>query len=194
MTQAIAIFGRNFPVTNPIRDYVKAKIDAAIKFLDTNLIGAKVTLSKGKKCTEKHSAHFKAHIGAKDISVTGFGSDVYAAIDILKDKVMRLIESMHPKGKHVPKVGRDMNIDVRAKQVDKTKRPTKLVERRLFSGVPVRAERRNGPTLTSACKDGNERRVVPGIVLRFPCRRRSVSVESLIHQAISGAPRMLARA
>ena len=95
-------------LTPAITDYVNKRLNAASKFLESDPT-AIIEVSVGKT-TEHHKNGdiFKAEahiVGAKkDIYVEASAIDLYAAIDILRDEVMRRLSA--DKGKRLSRLRR----------------------------------------------------------------------------------------
>ncbi|MCP1660772.1 ribosome hibernation-promoting factor, HPF/YfiA family [Neisseria perflava] len=83
----LKITGLNFDVTEAIKDYINKKLERINRHAD-NLISVTVTLSV-EKVNQKAEAD--AHLAGKDLHVEAVEQDMYAAIDVLMDKLDRAI-------------------------------------------------------------------------------------------------------
>ena len=84
----LQISGRQLEVTPAINDYVQEKIGRVIRHFD-NVIAANVVLSVEKL---KQRAEVTVHLSGKDVHVEADENDLYAAIDVLADKLDRQIQ------------------------------------------------------------------------------------------------------
>mgnify|MGYP002130426515 CR=1 FL=1 len=83
----LQISGHHLEVTPAIREYVTGKLDRVIRHFD-NVIDVSVILSVEKL---KQKAEVTVHVRGKDIFVESEDSDLYAAIDVLADKLDRAL-------------------------------------------------------------------------------------------------------
>lgn len=81
------ISGRNLEVTPAIRDYVKTKIGRIDKHFD-NVVDSQVMLSIERL---RHSAEVTLRVPGKDIHCSAEDDNLYAAIDLLADKIDRQV-------------------------------------------------------------------------------------------------------
>ena len=81
------ISGHHLEVTPAIRGYVTSKIERVLRHFD-NVIDVAVILSVDKL---QHKAEATVHVVGRDIHVESIEEDMYAAIDILMDKLDRQI-------------------------------------------------------------------------------------------------------
>ena len=79
--------GQKFDITPAIHDYVVAKMDRINRHFE-HVIDVSVVLSVSK-LQQKIEAN--VHLSGKDIFVESIDSDMYAAIDLLVDKLDRQI-------------------------------------------------------------------------------------------------------
>ena len=89
----LQISGRRLDITPAIHDYVTEKIERTIRHFD-NLIDAGVVLSVDKL---EHKAEVTVHLAGKDIFVEAAAETMYAAIDILVDKLDRQMQKHKEK-------------------------------------------------------------------------------------------------
>lgn len=91
------ITGRNLEVTPPINEYVHSKLGKLSKHFDS-VIDAQVILSIVKL---KHIAEITLRVAGKDIHCSASEESLYAAIDLLADKVERqVIKYKSKSGNH----------------------------------------------------------------------------------------------
>ena len=83
----LKINGLNFDITDAIRNHVEGKLARTNRHAD-NLINVTVTLSVDKL---QHKAEANVHLAGKDLHVEAVEPDMYAAIDILMDKLDRAV-------------------------------------------------------------------------------------------------------
>ncbi len=81
------ITGHHIEVTPAIHDYVTGKLDRVIRHFD-NVTSAHVVLSVQKL---QQKAEVTLHVKGKDIFADSQDADLYAAIDILADKLDRQV-------------------------------------------------------------------------------------------------------
>lgn len=102
------ISGHHLEVTPAIRDYVNSKIERVVRHFD-NVIDASVILSVDKL---QHKVEANLHVRGRDIHVEAIDEDMYAAIDLLADKLDRQVVKHKEKvsshrvegAKHQPEV------------------------------------------------------------------------------------------
>ena len=83
----INIAGHHVEVTPAIRDYVHAKLDRVIRHFD-HVTSVNVILSVEKL---KQKAEVTLHVKGKDIHADSTGSDLYASMDAVADKLDRQV-------------------------------------------------------------------------------------------------------
>jgi putative sigma-54 modulation protein len=88
------ITGHHIEVTPALRDYVSGKVDKVIRHFD-HVTSVHVILSV-EKLVQK--AEITLHLKGKDIYADSSDTDLYAAIDLLIDKLDRQVQKY--KGKH----------------------------------------------------------------------------------------------
>ena len=81
----LKITGLNFDVTEAIKNYVSDKLARISRHAD-NIISVTITLSV-EKVSQKAEAD--VHLAGKDLHVEAIEQDMYAAIDVLMDKLDR---------------------------------------------------------------------------------------------------------
>jgi putative sigma-54 modulation protein len=89
----LQISGHHLDITPAIRDYVTGKLERITRHSD-NLIDINVILSVDKL---KQKAEITVHLSGKDIYVESVDEDMYAAIDILIDKLDRQVQKYKQK-------------------------------------------------------------------------------------------------
>ena len=88
------ITGHHLEVTAAIRDYVGAKLERVTRHFD-HVLDVTVIMTV-EKLVQKVEANI--HVSGKDIHAEASDSDMYAAIDLLADKLDRLV--LKHKEKH----------------------------------------------------------------------------------------------
>lgn len=83
----LSIIGRHLEVTPAIREYVMNKMARVSRHFD-NVIDTQVTLSIERL---KHTAELTMRVRGKDIHCEANDENLYAAIDLLADKIDRQV-------------------------------------------------------------------------------------------------------
>ena len=83
----INISGQHIEVTPALKDYVLAKLERIGKHFD-NITNVQVTLNVEKN---RHTAEASLHLAGGDIFANAETEDLYAAIDLLADKLDRQV-------------------------------------------------------------------------------------------------------
>ena len=83
----LSITGHHLDVTPAIRDYIQSKIARVIRHFD-HVIDTQVMLSVEPL---RHRAEITMHVRGKDIHCEAIEENLYAAIDVLIDKVDRKV-------------------------------------------------------------------------------------------------------
>ncbi|TDR81602.1 ribosome hibernation-promoting factor, HPF/YfiA family [Paludibacterium purpuratum] len=83
----IKVTGLHLEITPSLRDYIESKLERISRHVD-DLIDVSVTLSVDKLIQK---AEVNVHLSGKDIHVEATESDMYAAIDLLMDKLDRQV-------------------------------------------------------------------------------------------------------
>jgi putative sigma-54 modulation protein len=81
------VTGHHLDITPAIRDYVVAKLDRVTRHFD-HVIDVNVVMSVDKL---RHKVEVNLHTRGKDIHVEAIEPDMYAAIDVLVDKLDRQV-------------------------------------------------------------------------------------------------------
>lgn len=92
--------GHHVEVTPAIRDYIQAKLERIVRHFD-HVIDVNVILSVEKL---KQKIEASVHMRGKDIFVQAEDSDMYAAIDLLADKLDRQVLKHKEKNSDVHRV------------------------------------------------------------------------------------------
>ena len=79
------ISGHHVDLTPPLRDYVANKLDKLTRHFD-NITNAQVTLTVDK---HQQKAEANIHVGGATLFANSVNEDMYAAIDLLSDKLDR---------------------------------------------------------------------------------------------------------
>ena len=93
----LSVSGHHLEVTAAIRNYVNSKLERVIRHFD-HVIDAHVILSVGK---QMQKVEVTLHVRGKDIYCECEEADLYAAIDLLVDKLDRQV--LRYKDKHYDK-------------------------------------------------------------------------------------------
>jgi putative sigma-54 modulation protein len=107
------ITGHHVEVTPAIRDYVKGKLERVLRHFD-QVTSSHVILSVEKL---QQKAEVTLHVKGKDIFADAIDADLYAAIDLVADKLDRQVV------KHKEKVSNHNNHDKRQQASDDNPRP-----------------------------------------------------------------------
>ena len=89
----LQISGHHIEVTQALRDYATGKLDRVTRHFD-HVIDVNMTLSVEKL---KQIAEVTVHLSGKDIYVESVDEDLYAAIDMLVDKLDRQLQKHKQK-------------------------------------------------------------------------------------------------
>ena len=82
-----SLTGHHLDITPAIRDYVMAKLERVTRHFD-DVIDVNVVMSVEKL---RHKVEVNLHARGKDIHVEAIEPDMYAAIDVLADKLDRQV-------------------------------------------------------------------------------------------------------
>ncbi|MFC4159919.1 ribosome hibernation-promoting factor, HPF/YfiA family [Chitinimonas lacunae] len=83
----LTINGHHLDITPAIRDYVESKLERVTRHFD-HVIDMHVTMSVDKL---QQKVEVNVHLRGKDIHVEAIEADMYAAIDVLADKLDRQV-------------------------------------------------------------------------------------------------------
>jgi len=83
----INLTGHHVDITEPLRAYVDSKLERIVRHYD-QLVSVHVILSVEKL---RHTAEARLHVAGNDLYADATAEDMYAAIDILADKLDRQI-------------------------------------------------------------------------------------------------------
>lgn len=90
--------GHHLDITPALRDYVVAKLDRVTRHFD-HVIDVNVVLAVDKL---QHKIEVNLHTRGKDIHVEAIEADMYAAIDVLIDKLDRqVVKHKEKRAEHV---------------------------------------------------------------------------------------------
>ena len=93
----LKITGLSFDVTDAIRERVSKKLERIVRHSD-DVINVSITLIVEKL---EHKATAQVHLAGKDLHVETVEKDMYAAIDVLADKLDRAILQHKEKSRSV---------------------------------------------------------------------------------------------
>jgi putative sigma-54 modulation protein len=105
----LQISGHHLEITPAIHDYVTGKLERVTRHFD-NVIDVNVILSVDKL---KQKAEVTVHLSGKDVYVEVIDEDLYAAVDVLVDKLDRQIQKHkqrvqdHHRGKGIGHIIQD---------------------------------------------------------------------------------------
>lgn len=83
----LSVSGHQFEVTPAIRSYVESKLERVTRHFD-HVIDAHVILTAHK---QRQKAEVTLHVRGKDLHCESVEDDLYAAIDLLADKLDRQV-------------------------------------------------------------------------------------------------------
>ena len=89
----LQISGHHLEITPALRDYVTGKLERVTRHFD-HVIDVSAILSVEKL---KQKAEVTVHLSGKDVHVESVEEDLYAAIDVLADKLDRQIQKHKQK-------------------------------------------------------------------------------------------------
>lgn len=107
----ITISGHHLEVTPAIREHVQNKLERITRHFDQVIdITVTITVDKLKEKQKRHRADINLHVPGKDIHAESVAEDLYAAIDLLMDKLDRQVirhktkmrDHSHDTVKHMP--------------------------------------------------------------------------------------------
>ena len=107
----ITISGHHLEVTPAIREHIQSKLERIMRHFDQVIdITVTITVDKLKEKEKRHKADINLHVPGKDIHVESMAHDLYAAIDLLMDKLDRQVikhkdkiqDHKHDPVKHMP--------------------------------------------------------------------------------------------
>lgn len=88
----ITISGHHLEVTQAIREHITTKLDRIMRHFDQVIdIAVTITVDKLKEKEKRHKADINMHVPGRDIHVESMAQDLYAAIDLLMDKLDRQV-------------------------------------------------------------------------------------------------------
>jgi putative sigma-54 modulation protein len=88
----LTISGHHLEVTPALRDYVVAKLERVLRHFDQVIDGnVLLAVDNHKEKEKRQKAEINLHVKGKDIFVESADGDLYAAIDILIDKLDRQV-------------------------------------------------------------------------------------------------------
>lgn len=103
----LKITGLNFDVTEAIKSHVAGKLERISRHAE-NVISVTVTLSVEKV---NNKAEADVHLAGKNVHVEAVESDMYAAVDVLMDKLDRAILKHKEKRNDVRSVAAPAPVD-----------------------------------------------------------------------------------
>jgi putative sigma-54 modulation protein len=107
----ITISGHHIEVTPAIREHIQNKLERITRHFDQVIdITVTITVDKLKEKQKRHKADINLHVPGKDIHAESVAEDLYAAIDLLMDKLDRQVirhktkrrDHTHDTVKHMP--------------------------------------------------------------------------------------------
>ena len=88
----ITISGHHLEVTPAIREHISNKLERIVRHFDQVIdIAVILTVDKLKEKDKRHKVDINLHVPGKDIHVESMAHDLYAAIDLLIDKLDRQV-------------------------------------------------------------------------------------------------------
>ena len=88
----LTISGHHLEVTPALREYVITKLERVIRHFDQVIDGTVLlAIDKQKEKEKRQKAEITLHVKGKEIFVESADSDLYAAIDLLIDKLDRQV-------------------------------------------------------------------------------------------------------
>ena len=88
----LTISGHHIEVTPAIREHVQSKLERIRRHFDQVIdIAVVLTVDKLREKDKCHKADINLHIAGRDIHVESMAHDLYAAIDLLIDKLDRQV-------------------------------------------------------------------------------------------------------
>ncbi|SIT36897.1 Ribosome hibernation promoting factor [Paraburkholderia ribeironis] len=88
----LKISGHHLEVTPALREYVITKLDRVLRHFDQVIDGSVVlSVDNHKEKEKRQKVEINLHLKGKDIFVESCDSDLYAAIDLMIDKLDRQV-------------------------------------------------------------------------------------------------------
>ena len=88
----LQISGHHLEVTPALREYVITKLDRVLRHFDQVIDGSVVlSVDNHKEKEKRQKVEINLHLKGKDIFVESCDSDLYAAIDLMIDKLGRQV-------------------------------------------------------------------------------------------------------
>lgn len=125
----LVIRGKNMEVTDSLRDYAQQKISRITKYFD-NIIDAQVAFNviKNKSVANNQIVEVTLHLGGGVIRGEEAKDNMYAAIDLVTDKLERQLRRF--KGKHGGNIDRTKTTSVVLEELEME--PVTIVDREQF--------------------------------------------------------------
>lgn len=92
------INGKNIDITDPIKDYVKEKVERITKH-NNQIMNMNITLSVNKNPSVKknHTAEVVCFLNGSTVKITEEEESMYAAIDLMADRLDRQVRDLKEK-------------------------------------------------------------------------------------------------
>ena len=105
----LTISGHHLEVTPAIREYVQSKLERILRHFDHVIdIAVILTVDKLREKEKRQKAEINIHLSGKDLHAESVDGNLYAAIDMLIDKLDRQVI------KHKDKVQNHNNLSIKA--------------------------------------------------------------------------------
>ena len=95
----LLIQGNNIDVTESINDYVKQKLEKAVKHYQTftTKVDVHLSVAKNARITDKHKAEVTVYANGTVIRAQEGSENLYASIDLVSDKISRQLRKYKEK-------------------------------------------------------------------------------------------------
>ncbi|MDJ0659442.1 MAG: ribosome-associated translation inhibitor RaiA [Crocosphaera sp.] len=95
----LLIQGNNIDVTESINDYVKQKLEKAVKHYQTftTKVDVHLSVAKNARITDKHKAEVTVYANGTVIRAQEGSENLYASIDLVSDKIARQLRKYKEK-------------------------------------------------------------------------------------------------
>jgi putative sigma-54 modulation protein len=140
MTLEIDIFAKNLELTEAIKGYIQKKVSKLDRFLkQVNETRFDITYSKtARNVNERHSAQITLRGPGFILRAEERSEDLYAAIDLVMDKILRQIERFKGKRSRNHQNGKGIDMDLVAEKIkEETIEKSKIVRRKHFRISPM---------------------------------------------------------
>ncbi|MDJ0729165.1 MAG: ribosome-associated translation inhibitor RaiA [Crocosphaera sp.] len=146
----LLIQGNNIDVTESINDYVKEKLEKAVKHYQTftTKVDVHLSVAKNARITNKHKAEVTVYANGTVIRAQEGSENLYASIDLVSDKIARQLRKYKEKiNDHKPQSSVKMPEVLPEKEIEgdligdrKAELPPEVIRMKYFAMPPMSIE------------------------------------------------------